>query len=217
MLGAGVVQSLFFALIGALLCVVLVVSRPQSFEMDTAWLNDQALLALGGSLVIVAVMAVLMRRPGGRLAVAEEGAAILRARRRYASQVLAVQAASSLVRMAATATFMYAYGIPVSPWAVLLIIAANTISSTLAVTPGGVGTQQALASLALRNFAPSSIVATFSLGQQITISAWDMMFGLLLLWPTIGSTATHGFFRPKHSSRTGSAADTAIAHSNHPL
>jgi len=84
--------------------------------------------------------------------------AILANPRRYASQVLTVEAASYLMRMAVTATFMFAYDVPVSVRAVLLIIAVNSISSTFAATPGGVGTQQALAAAALRNYAPASVV-----------------------------------------------------------
>ena len=56
--------------------------------------------------------------------------------------------------------------------------------------PGGVGTQQALATAALRNTASSSVVAAYSLGQQLILAAWDITLGLLLLWTAIGWTAT---------------------------
>ena len=197
LLGAGFVQSLFFVLLGALLCVVLVVSRPQSFEIKTVWVQDHVLLALGGALVIAIVLWLLLRRTRQSITNAKEGAAILRTPRRYTSQVLAPQVASYLVRMAVTATFMHAYDVPVSPRAVLLVIAANAISSTFAATPGGIGAQQALAAIALRNYAPSDVVTAYSLGQQLIISAWDVLLGLLLLWSTIGFSATRELLRRK--------------------
>jgi uncharacterized membrane protein YbhN (UPF0104 family) len=85
---------------------------------------------------------------------------------------------------------MRAYGVPVSPQSILLILAVNAIASTFAFTPGGVGAQQALATAALRNTASSSVVAAYSLGQQLILAAWDIALGLLLLWSAIGWTAT---------------------------
>ncbi len=189
-LGAGVVQNAFYLLVGALVCVVLVVSRPAAFDLKAAWLTNHLLLGLGALVVVAIVAWVLGRRFRDGLAAAQEGAAILGTPRRYVSQVLAVEVASYLVRMAVTTTFMYAYDVPVSARAVLLITAVNSISTTFAATPGGVGTQQALASVALRNYAPAHIVTAYSLGQQLILTAWDVVLGFVLLWSTIGWTAT---------------------------
>jgi uncharacterized membrane protein YbhN (UPF0104 family) len=189
-LGAGVVQNAFFLLVGALLCVVLVVSRPAAFDLKAAWLTNHLLLGAGVLVALAIVAWVLGRRFRDRLAAAQEGAAILGSPRRYAGQVLAVELASYVVRMAVTATFMYAYDVPVSVRAVLLVTAVNSISTTFAATPGGVGTQQALASVVLRNYAPAHIVTAFSLGQQLILAAWDVVLGFVLLWSTIGWTAT---------------------------
>jgi uncharacterized membrane protein YbhN (UPF0104 family) len=189
-LGAGVVQNAFFLLVGALLCVVLVVSRPGAFDLKAAWLTHHFLLGVGVLVVVAVVAWVLGRRFRDGLAAAQEGAAILGTPRRYASQVLAVEVASYLVRMIVTATFMYAYDVPVSIRAVLLITAVNSISTTFAATPGGVGTQQALATVVLRNYAPAHVVTAYSLGQQVILTAWDVVLGFVVLWSTIGWTAT---------------------------
>ena len=53
--------------------------------------------------------------------------------------MLSVQVASYIARIGVNATFMFAFGIPVTVRNIFLIIAANSISSTFAVTPGGVG------------------------------------------------------------------------------
>jgi uncharacterized membrane protein YbhN (UPF0104 family) len=189
-LGAGVVQNAFFLIVGALLCVVLVVSRPAAFDLKAAWLTNHLLLGAGALVVLAIVAWVLGRRFRDGLAAAREGAAIVRTPRRYAVQVLAVELASYTLRMTVTATFMYAYDVPVSIRAVLLVTAVNSISSTFAATPGGVGTEQALAAVALRHYAPAHIVTAFSLGQQLILTAWDVILGFVLLWFTIGLTAT---------------------------
>ena len=87
---------------------------------------------------------------------------------------------------------MYAFGIPVTLRNIFLIIAANSVSSTFAVTPGGVGTQQAMASVALRNVAPASTVTAYSLSQQLIMCAWNIAFGLTLMATTFGWSSDQG-------------------------
>jgi uncharacterized membrane protein YbhN (UPF0104 family) len=106
--GAGVVQNAFFAVAGALLCGVLVVSRPGSFDLGSPWLGDHVLLALGATVLLAVVARKLVRRFRRALADAKEGAAVLASPRRYASQVLSVEVASYVLRMAVTATFLHA-------------------------------------------------------------------------------------------------------------
>ena len=197
--GAGVVQNAFFAVVGAFVAIVLVVSRPASFEINSTWLTDHTVVGLGAAVLVAVVAWILVRRFRDTLAAAKEGAVILATPRRYATQVLALEAASYLVRMTVTAMFMYAYDVPVSPRAILLIVGANSISSTFAATPGGVGSQQALVTVVLRNYAPASTVTAYSLGQQLIIAAWDVALGLLLLWATIGWRATHALVRDRSS------------------
>jgi hypothetical protein len=86
---------------------------------------------------------------------------------------------------------------------VLLVTAVNSLSTTFAATPGGVGTQQALASIALRNYAPAHIVTAYSLGQQLILTAWDVVLGFVLLWATIGWRATHQLVRGTGAGRAG--------------
>jgi uncharacterized membrane protein YbhN (UPF0104 family) len=205
-LGAGVVQNAFFLLFGGLLCVVLVVSRPAAFDLKAAWLTNHLLLGAGVLAALAIVAWVLGRRFRDGLAAAQEGAAILGTPRRYTSQVLAVEVASYLVRMTVTATFMYAYDVPVSVRAVLLVTAVNSIATTFAATPGGVGTEQALASVALRNYAPAHIVTAYSLGQQLILTAWDVVLGFALLWSTIGWTATRHLVSRRDDGRAHSGA-----------
>jgi uncharacterized membrane protein YbhN (UPF0104 family) len=190
LVGAGVVQNAFFLVAGASICVGLVVVRPGLFSLQLGSLAGHAALALAAASVIALVAWFVLRRFHDTWTDAREGAAILANPRGYASEVLAVELASYAARVGVIATFMRAYDVPVSPQSVLLILAVNAVASTFAFTPGGVGTQQALATAALRNSASSSVVAAFSLGQQLILAAWDIALGLLVLWSAIGWTAT---------------------------
>jgi uncharacterized membrane protein YbhN (UPF0104 family) len=190
LVGAGAVQNAFFLLAGASICAGLVVVRPGLFSLQLGSLTGHAALALAAATVVALVAWVVLRRFSDIWAEAREGAAILATPRVYATEVLLVEVASYVARVGVTATFMSAYEVPVSLQNVLLILAGNAIASTLAFTPGGVGTQQALATAALRNSASSSVVAAYSLGQQLILAAWDVGLGLLLLWSSIGWTAT---------------------------
>jgi uncharacterized membrane protein YbhN (UPF0104 family) len=196
LVGAGVAQNAFFLGAGASLCVGLVVFRPGLFSLPLGSLADHAALALLAAATIVLVAWAAVRRFHGTWPNAREGAAILTTPRAYASQVLAVELASYVARIGVTAAFMRAYGVPTSLENVLLIVAVNAVASTFALTPGGVGAQQALATAALRNSASASAVAAFSLGQQLILAAWDVAFGLILLWSAIGWTATHRLVLP---------------------
>ena len=91
---------------------------------------------------------------------------------------------------------------------IFLIIAANSISSTFAVTPGGVGTQQAMASFALRDVAPASTVTAYSLSQQMICMAWNITFGLVFMASTFGWSATKDMVR---ESRKGSKEKRSLS------
>ncbi len=165
LVGAGVVQNAFYVVIGVAVGIALIATRQGALDPQFGSLYAHAVLVVVGAIVLGVVAWVVVRRCKA-LAGAREGVAILAEPRVYAAQVLAVELAAYVVRAAVIGLFMRAHGLPVSPQSVLLVLAVNSISSTLAFTPGGVGTQQALASAPLRNVAPSSAVAAFSLGQR---------------------------------------------------
>ncbi len=164
-------------------------------------------LILAG-LLILFVLRFLWKRYRQTWEDAKEGAVILRHPRRYVTRVLSVQIASYIARIGVNANFMFAFGIPVTIRNIFLIIAANSISSTFAVTPGGVGTQQAMASFALRDVAPASTVTAYSLSQQMICMAWNITFGLVFMASTFGWSATKDMVR---ESRKGSKEKRSLS------
>jgi uncharacterized membrane protein YbhN (UPF0104 family) len=198
LVGAGVVQNAFFLVAAASIGVGLVVVRPGLFSLQLGSIEDHAVLALVAAVVIALVAWTVVRRVNDTWADIREGAAILTIPRAYATEVLLVEVASYAARVGVTATFMRAYGLPVTPSSLLLILAVNATASTFAFTPGGVGAQQALATAALRNTASSSMVAAYSLGQQLILAVWDVAFGVLVLWSAIGWSATRALLQRGH-------------------
>jgi uncharacterized membrane protein YbhN (UPF0104 family) len=198
LVGAGLVQNAFFLVAAVSIGVGLIVVRPELFSLQLGSLEDHAALALIAAFGIALLGWAVLRHFHDTWADAREGAAILTAPRAYATDVLLVEVASYAARIAVTATFMRAYDLKVTASSVLLMLAVNATASTFALTPGGVGTQQALATAALRNTASSSVVAAFSLGQQLILAAWDVAFGMLVLWSAIGWIATRALLQCRH-------------------
>jgi uncharacterized membrane protein YbhN (UPF0104 family) len=145
----------------------------------------------------VLVVRILWHKIEAQWENAKEGGAILPQPRKFLIQVVGVETASYIARMGVNATFMYAYDIPVSITNVFLIVAASSISSTVAVAPGAVGAQTALASVVLKGVAPSATISAYAIGQAIITTAWNAVFGLTLLARTIGCKDTKSLIRFK--------------------
>jgi uncharacterized membrane protein YbhN (UPF0104 family) len=215
--GAQVVQTLFYAAAGVVAYATLFTTFPGASEIHFAALLDHPVLTVAIAAVVIALVVVVVRIGHRRLrrAVhdAREGAAILGAPGRYAVEVLVPQVGAYVLRMGVIAVLMADYGIPLSLHAVFLVIAANSISTLVALTPGGVGTQQALTVVVLADVAPSATVTAYSLGQQAILTAWDVAFGVAALTATIGWGATrtliHEHWAAGRARRRGGATDPA--------
>ena len=195
----GIAQNLFYAVVGTLVYIYLFTSRAaaeneasRELSADGWW--KAALIGCAVALIVL-VVRLLWKRFRSTWEQAKAGAAILTTPRRYCAQVLLPQVGAYALRMCVMATFMKAFGIPVTIRNIFLIIAANSISSTLAVTPGGVGTQQALATVALRSVAPAATVTAYSLAQQMILMAWNIVFGLAMMATTFGWSTTRDLIR----------------------
>jgi uncharacterized membrane protein YbhN (UPF0104 family) len=199
LVGATVVQSAFFMAMTALVWGWLFLGVAGSFEVELGWLADHwvaavAIVVAGGLLV-----AIVVRRLWHRFRTtwdnAREGGAVLADRRAFWLGVVGVEAVSYVARMGVNATFMYAFDIPVSLEHVFLIVAAASLSSTVALLPGAVGTQTALASVVLKDVAPAAAISAYSVGQAVITTAWSACFGLALLARQIGWSETRKLVR----------------------
>jgi uncharacterized membrane protein YbhN (UPF0104 family) len=110
-----------------------------------------------------------------------QGLTILRDRRRYLREVFAVQFGGWCFRFAAFWFLLEAFRVGGSVENVLLILGVNAVAAAVPFTPQGAGVQQALLVRVLREDAPASTVAAYSVGQQIAIGALTFGIGFVAL------------------------------------
>ena len=207
LVGATFVQNLFFIFMSVVVYLYLFLSVAGSFDVKFGWFADHwvatVIILVGGGLLIALVVRMLWRRLRHTWENAKEGGAILADRRAFAIQVVGVEALSYAARMGVNAVFMYAFDIPVSVENIFLIVAASSISSTVALAPGAVGAQTALARVVLDGVASPAAINAYSIGQAVIITAWNVLFGLTLLARSIGWRQTRELLHRKKKDGEG--------------
>ena len=133
------------------------------------------LLTLLGFAAIVA-FAFLSRRVVAFWARLRQGLTILRDRRRYLRQVVALQAGAWLARATAFWFFLDAFRIGGSVRNVMLVFAVNSVSGLIPLAPGGVGIQQVLFAKVFKHAGANAIA--YSVGQQIVVAVLTAGIGL---------------------------------------
>jgi uncharacterized membrane protein YbhN (UPF0104 family) len=201
LIGATVVENIFFVAVSILVYGWLFFGVAGSFDVHFGWFADHPVAAVvivvGGAALIFIALRILYRRFKSTWENAKEGGAILADRRKFLVEVVGVEAISYAARMGVNATFMQAFHVPVSVKNVFLIVAASSISSTVAVLPGAAGAQTALASVVLHGVAPQSVITAYTVGQALITTAWNVAFGLGALAHQIGWAQTRALVHRK--------------------
>jgi uncharacterized membrane protein YbhN (UPF0104 family) len=135
------------------------------------------LLTVLGVLVFIG-FALLSARVRAFWARVRQGLAILRDRRRYLREVFAWQFVGWLFRFTAFWMLLEAFGVGGSVRNVLLVLGTNAVAAIVPFTPGGAGVQQAIL---VKVFGGGSVVAAYSVGQQIAIGAFSLALGFIAL------------------------------------
>jgi uncharacterized membrane protein YbhN (UPF0104 family) len=131
-------------------------------------------LAVAG-LIAFAVLSIKARAFWLRV---RQGVTILSDKRRYLREVVSLQAIGWLCRFAAFWFLLDAFRVGGSVKNVLLVFAVNQVAGAVPLTPGGAGVQQALLVQVFKKSATGTIVAAYSVGQQIAIAAFTAIVGL---------------------------------------
>ena len=180
-----VVQKIPFSVFNVGLYLYLFLSVSGSFSVKLGFLADHTALVVliaVGAIVLVALLArIFWERLAGIRAQMASGGAILRSPRRTLTDLILPELGSYAARLAIVAVFLGAYGIPVSFHNVATVTASNSISNSVSATPGGVGVTQAMNSAALSGSADAATATAYSIGQQLIVSAWDVVFAVLLV------------------------------------
>ena len=186
-LGAMVVQKIFFTVMGTLVYLYLFLSVAGSFELQLNFAHDHraltAFIIIGGGFLIVLLARIFWRRLQGLWQKAKRGGAILARPRDYFIQVVLPSAGAWLAKIGVTAVFLAGYGIPVTFHSVMSVIGGNSLANTVSATPGGIGVNQAVNAAALDKVTDTATATAYSLGQQLAITIFNIMFAtVLVVW-----------------------------------
>jgi uncharacterized protein (TIRG00374 family) len=184
------VESIFDVTVGVLVLIFAfsqgVFPKPPDFSklnsFDISYLAEHFRLTLflitALALLGLVVFAVLSPRVKAFWTRVRQGVTILRDRRRYLREVAAWQAVAWMCRFAAFWFLLDAFRVGGSVQNVLLVFAVNQVAGAVPFTPGGAGVQQALLVKVFAASAPATVVAAYSVGQQIAIAAFTALVGL---------------------------------------
>lgn len=180
-----IVEKIFFSVFNIGLYLYLFITVSGSFGIKLGFLEDHTLvllLILAGAVALLALLAKIFwpRLAKLRREVAS-GGAVLRSPRRTFYDLFLPELGSYAARLAIVAVFLGAYGIPVSFHNVATVTASNSISNSVSATPGGVGVTQAMNSAALSGSTDAGTATAYSIGQQLVISAWDVLFAVIVV------------------------------------
>ena len=142
----------------------------------------------GGSGVVLVIAATLIgaaviaagraRGPAARLLhKLRQGVSILESPRRYLRVVVLPQSLGWLCRVGSMYCFLHAFHVGGGLNHAALALVAGSVTSVLPLTPGGVGTQQALLLVLLAGVATPSTVLSFSVGTQLVMTSVNVLVG----------------------------------------
>jgi uncharacterized membrane protein YbhN (UPF0104 family) len=180
-----VVEKIPFSVFNIGLYLYLFLSVKGSFGIKLGFLEDHSglvFVVLLGAVVLLALLArIFWPRLAKLRAELASGGAILRSPRKTLTDLVLPELGSYAARLAIVAVFLGAYGIPVSFHNVATVTASNSISNSVSATPGGVGVTQAMNSAALSGSVDASTATAYSIGQQLIVSAWDVLFAVIMV------------------------------------
>lgn len=158
-------------------------------------------LALGLGLTLVVVKG--RRRLAGAWLEVREGLAILRPPVRYLRLLFLPSLISYAFNCAACAVLLAAFGIPVTIWTVALALGSNALAGAVRITPGGLGTTQAIDVIALRAYAPPEVVTAYSLSELAVTAVASAVLATAALLSVSGWHGTRRLLLHRHDFATG--------------
>ena len=142
---------------------------------------------------------------------AKQGGAILSRPRDYVLKVLLPSLGSWIAKLCVIGIFLAAYKIPVTFHTIMSVVGGNSLANTVSFTPGGVGITQAVNTASLSSVTTPETAAAYSLGQQIITTAWNCVFGLLLVVWVFGWTGGRKLVTESYTGAKEKAAEQSAA------
>ncbi|MDP9490635.1 MAG: flippase-like domain-containing protein [Actinomycetota bacterium] len=151
--------------------------------IDWLWLFHNPSAALGIIFLILVMATVLtlfaaqrVQEFGRRV---RQGLTILRDPPNYLRRVAAWQALDWVFRVTAIFFYLRAFGLPADAHNIFVVQVTQSLSTLLPLTPGGIGTEQALLVYLFRGTAASSDVLSFSVGVKLIVIVVNVTLGAI--------------------------------------
>jgi len=180
-----IVQKIPFTVLSVAMYIYLFATVSGSLSLELGFVSAHPGWTVVIVLATVALLALLCRIFWRRAAKLRDrlktGGAVLGQPRRFLVGVALPCVASFTARLGIVAVFLAAFSIPVTFHTVVAVTGANSVSSSLSVTPGGVGVTQALNVVVLQSITSTSNATAYSVAQQLVISAFDVLFAVVLV------------------------------------
>ncbi|MDX6572278.1 MAG: hypothetical protein QOC86_1434 [Gaiellales bacterium] len=179
-----------------------------AFEWSWAVANPTITAIIAVMLLLAAIITARRLHIAGKAFAARvrQGFTILRTPRRYFLLVAAPQLIGWGCRVGAALFFLEAFGIPGTLRNALLVMVVGSLTTLLPVTPGGVGTQQALIVVVLSGAATDSQLLSYSVGAQAAVMVANAALGgiaLVLMLRTFSLRSAIGHARQTQSADGG--------------
>ena len=191
-LGAMLVQKIFFTVAGTFVYLYLFLSVAGSFELQLGLFADHTVLAIiligGGLFLVVLLGRIFWSKLKGLWEQAKQGGAILSEPRKYLTRVVVPSFIAWVAKLGVIAVFLAAYAIPVTFHTVMTVAGGNSLANTVSATPGGVGINQAINTASLSDVTSPANATAYSVGQQLVVTAWNVVFGIVLVVWAFGWT-----------------------------
>jgi uncharacterized membrane protein YbhN (UPF0104 family) len=110
-----------------------------------------------------------------------QGFAVMRDFRRYARRVLAWQLLDWTCRLIGAYWFLRAFNVDADLRNALVSQSAQSLATALPISPGGIGTEQALLVVVLAGEAARSSLVSLSVGMKLSLMVWNLALGFTAL------------------------------------
>jgi uncharacterized membrane protein YbhN (UPF0104 family) len=169
-----------------------VLKSPRLPALDYGWAfrHPTAGLILVGLLLLLgtALVAWIAERVDEFKAKVAQGFSAFRDRSYYLRRVVPWQLLDWSLRLATVFFFLRAFGIPATLHNALLVQVSQSLATIFPVSPGGIGTEQALLVYIFRNVTSKSMALSLSVGMRVTLIVVNAIVGftaILLMTGTL--------------------------------
>jgi hypothetical protein len=112
-----------------------------------------------------------------------------------------------LAKLGVIGVFLAAYGIPVTFHTIMSVVGGNSLANTVSATPGGVGVNQAVNAASLNDVTDTATATAYSIGQQLAVTAWNIVFALAVVVWAFGWTGGRALVEGSYADAKAKAAE----------